>query len=159
MLKKDQRGFTIIEVLIVLAIAGVIMLVVFLAVPALQRTNRNNAYKSEANRFATAYNEVVANKGGSTLAAGTATATPAATPTDADKVRSAANPKDFTTLTIAGATPATVPTLFSSTIYVVQGQKCSAPDSWTLAPGSTRQAVTLFTIETRSGISTQCQEI
>ncbi|HPW47952.1 MAG TPA: prepilin-type N-terminal cleavage/methylation domain-containing protein, partial [Candidatus Saccharibacteria bacterium] len=37
MYKKDQKGFTIIEVLIVLAIAALILLIVFLAVPALQR--------------------------------------------------------------------------------------------------------------------------
>jgi prepilin-type N-terminal cleavage/methylation domain-containing protein len=36
-LSKKEKGFTIIEVMIVLAIAGLIMLVVFLAVPALQR--------------------------------------------------------------------------------------------------------------------------
>ena len=36
-IKKDNKGFTIIEVLIVLAIAGLIMLTVFLAVPSLQR--------------------------------------------------------------------------------------------------------------------------
>jgi prepilin-type N-terminal cleavage/methylation domain-containing protein len=40
-LKKRNEGFTIIEVMIVLAIAGLIMLVVFLAVPALQRNSRN----------------------------------------------------------------------------------------------------------------------
>jgi prepilin-type N-terminal cleavage/methylation domain-containing protein len=34
---KNKEGFTIIEVLIVLAIAGLIMLVVLLAVPGLQR--------------------------------------------------------------------------------------------------------------------------
>ncbi|MDQ3065292.1 MAG: prepilin-type N-terminal cleavage/methylation domain-containing protein, partial [bacterium] len=36
-IKNNNKGFTIIEVLIVLAIAGLIMLIVFLAVPALQR--------------------------------------------------------------------------------------------------------------------------
>ena len=35
--KRKSEGFTIIEVLVVLAIAGLIMVVVFLAVPALQR--------------------------------------------------------------------------------------------------------------------------
>jgi prepilin-type N-terminal cleavage/methylation domain-containing protein len=35
--QKRQQGFTIIEVLIVLAIAALILLIVFLAVPALQR--------------------------------------------------------------------------------------------------------------------------
>jgi prepilin-type N-terminal cleavage/methylation domain-containing protein len=48
------RGFTIIEVLIVLAIAALILLIVFLAVPALQRSQRNNARKSEAARFGAA---------------------------------------------------------------------------------------------------------
>ena len=35
------KGFTIIEVMIVLALAGILMLVVLLAVPALQRNSRN----------------------------------------------------------------------------------------------------------------------
>lgn len=35
--KNSPRGFTIVEVMIVLAIAGLIMLIVFLAIPALQR--------------------------------------------------------------------------------------------------------------------------
>lgn len=41
--KKNYKtnGFTIIEVLIVLAIAGLIILIIFLAVPALQRNARN----------------------------------------------------------------------------------------------------------------------
>lgn len=38
---NDTEGFTIIEVLIVLAIAGVILLTIFLAVPALRRNERN----------------------------------------------------------------------------------------------------------------------
>lgn len=45
-IKKDNKGFTIIEVLIVLAIAGLILLVVFLAVPALQRQSRNTQLKA-----------------------------------------------------------------------------------------------------------------
>jgi len=52
MLNKNQKskanaGFTIIEVLIVLAIAGLILLIVFLAVPALQRNSRNTAMKND----------------------------------------------------------------------------------------------------------------
>ena len=45
---KDQKGFTIIEVLIVLAIAGLILLIVFLAVPALPRNSRNTQIKNSA---------------------------------------------------------------------------------------------------------------
>lgn len=65
MLKKlDKKGFTIIEVLIVLAIAGLIMLVVFLAVPALQRNSRNNGRNADASRTAAAVNECITNNNG-----------------------------------------------------------------------------------------------
>lgn len=47
-LKKNNKGFTIIEVMIVLAIAGLILLIVFLAVPALQRSSHNTSRKSDA---------------------------------------------------------------------------------------------------------------
>ncbi len=65
-LKSNQKGFTIIEVLIVLAIAGLIMLIVFLAIPALQRSQRNNARDAEASRIASAVNECLSNRNGST---------------------------------------------------------------------------------------------
>jgi prepilin-type N-terminal cleavage/methylation domain-containing protein len=63
-LKNNKKGFTIIEVLIVLAIGGAIMLVVFLAVPALQRNSRNIARKQEAARIATLVSECLTNKNG-----------------------------------------------------------------------------------------------
>jgi prepilin-type N-terminal cleavage/methylation domain-containing protein len=63
-MKKNQKGFTIIEVLIVLAIAGLIMLIVFLAVPALQRNSRNNARNNEASRISAAVTECLANRNG-----------------------------------------------------------------------------------------------
>ena len=67
MLKKtNQKGFSIIEVLIVLAIAGLIMLIVFLAVPALQRNSRNQARQSEASVFATSVNDCITNNNGKT---------------------------------------------------------------------------------------------
>jgi prepilin-type N-terminal cleavage/methylation domain-containing protein len=61
---KNQNGFTIIEVLIVLAIAGLIMVVVFLAVPALQRSGRNNALNSSANNILTAVGNFASDNGG-----------------------------------------------------------------------------------------------
>ena len=63
-LKKKEDGFTIIEVLIVLAIAGLIMLIVFLAVPALQRNSRNNARNTEASRISAAVTDCLANRNG-----------------------------------------------------------------------------------------------
>ena len=65
-LKKtdNNKGFTIIEVMIVLAIAGLILLIVFLAVPALQRSSRNTARKSDAGHIGTAVNDFISNNSG-----------------------------------------------------------------------------------------------
>ena len=63
--QRKQGGFTIIEVLIVLAIAGLIMVVVFLAVPNLQRSQRNNARKSDANNMLQNLSEYIGNANGS----------------------------------------------------------------------------------------------
>lgn len=50
-LAQKEKGFTIIEVVLVLAIAGLIFLIVFLAVPALQRGQRDQARKSDVGRI------------------------------------------------------------------------------------------------------------
>lgn len=63
-LRKQNKGFTIIEVLIVLAIAGLIMLIVFLAVPALQRNSRNTQRKNDASKLSGLVAEYVSNNNG-----------------------------------------------------------------------------------------------
>ncbi|GEM_PF-295328 len=62
--KSNLKGFTIIEVMIVLAIAGLILLIVFLAVPALQRNARNTQRKSDASAIASGIATFVSNNGG-----------------------------------------------------------------------------------------------
>jgi len=64
-IKKRTEGFTIIEVLIVLAIAGLILLIVFLAVPALQRNSRNTQRKNDVSALLGAVSEYSNNNGGS----------------------------------------------------------------------------------------------
>ena len=63
---KNNRGFTIIEVVLVLAIAGLIFLMVFLALPALQRSQRDTLRKQQANMIRDAYTRKYANGRGST---------------------------------------------------------------------------------------------
>jgi prepilin-type N-terminal cleavage/methylation domain-containing protein len=63
-LQKQEKGFTIIEVLIVLAIAGLIILIVFLAVPALQRNSRNTQRRNDVSALLGAYQEGVNNTNG-----------------------------------------------------------------------------------------------
>src|ERR1043165_4086685 len=60
-----EYGFTIIEVLIVLAIAGLILLIVFLAVPALQRNSRNSRRRSDVSHLGGLINAYVSNNNGS----------------------------------------------------------------------------------------------
>ncbi|QQS20355.1 type II secretion system protein [Candidatus Saccharibacteria bacterium] len=61
---RKESGFTIVEVLIVLAIAGLIILVVLLAVPALQRNARNTAIKNDASAVAGGISEYESNNDG-----------------------------------------------------------------------------------------------
>lgn len=62
--QKRQEGFTIIEVMIVLAIAAVILLIVLLAVPALQRNSRNTQRNNDAAQLAAAINTCLTNQNG-----------------------------------------------------------------------------------------------
>lgn len=50
MTDKVKKGFTLIEIVIVLAIAALIMVIVFIAVQGAQRSQRNTARKDVANR-------------------------------------------------------------------------------------------------------------
>ncbi|MBQ3306190.1 type II secretion system protein [Candidatus Saccharibacteria bacterium] len=50
---KSKSGFTIIEVVLVLAIAGLIFLMVFLALPALQRSQRDTQRRDDLSGFST----------------------------------------------------------------------------------------------------------
>lgn len=54
--KQTVKGFTIIEVVLVLAIAGLIFLMVFVALPALQSGQRDTARKQDVGNVGTAIN-------------------------------------------------------------------------------------------------------
>ena len=59
-----QKGFTIIEVVLVLAIAALIFLMVFIALPALQRNQRDTARKTVSSKVASAIQTYQSNKRG-----------------------------------------------------------------------------------------------
>ena len=62
--KTNQKGFTIIEVVLVLAIAALIFLMVFIALPALQRSQRDTARKNDVGDVASAVTNYVSNNNG-----------------------------------------------------------------------------------------------
>ena len=62
--RKSGEGFTIIEVMIVLAIAALIILIVLLAIPALKRSSRNTSIKSDASALAAGIGDFQSNNNG-----------------------------------------------------------------------------------------------
>jgi prepilin-type N-terminal cleavage/methylation domain-containing protein len=69
--KDNKKGFTIIEVVLVLAIAGLIFMMVFIALPALQRNQRDTQRKNDITRVIGAVNNYTSSNRGNipTLAA------------------------------------------------------------------------------------------
>lgn len=63
-LQKSKRGFTIIEVVLVLAIGGLIFMMVFIALPALQRSQRDTQRTSDMSRFMTQLTQYQSNNRG-----------------------------------------------------------------------------------------------
>ena len=122
---RNQKGFTIIEVLIVLAIAGLILLIVFLAVPALQRNSRNTTMKNDASAVAGGISEYASNNNGGQPSAitGTGTVTVGAAGTTQAQARVNGSTTVSATAASASFTPsATAPG--AGAIVVWLGHKC-----------------------------------
>ena len=69
--KSNKKGFTIIEVVLVLAIAGLIFMMVFIALPALQRSQRDQQRSNDVSRVQTALNQYQSNNRGAIPTKGT----------------------------------------------------------------------------------------
>lgn len=160
--KKRDEGFTIIEVLIVLAIAGLIMLVVFLAVPALNRNSHNTQRKNDAAGIMGALQETINNSNGT---APSGTTTPGAI--GAVKLT---NLSTVNYNVVASGTSTVPATIDKDTIFVRNGLKCSgtvtadatAPSTTnvTTTTGATlRSFIVLYSVESSSGFSSSCQEV
>lgn len=153
MLKKLQKrteGFTIIEVMIVLAIAALILLIVLLAVPALQRNSRNTTIKNDASAITAAIGEFASNNDGASPTgvsqSGSAVTLTGATGTTSSQAKVQSN----TTVTATG-TPGTTP----GKIVMLTGSKCSANNSFTVT-ASPRATAVLYNIETSGGVAPRC---
>ena len=160
--KKDsQRGFTIIEVLIVLAIAGIIMLIVFLAVPALQRNSRNTARNSDSAAAAGILQEAITNNNGKAPAGASTGAistssTLAVIPTVLqNQAYSVMDTMDYTVITAGAA--ALPPSVDAKTLVVRNGLKCnnSGATAYIATSGASPRAVTAANPPTATNIATQ----
>ncbi len=140
---KDQKGFTIIEVLIVLAIAGLILLIVFLAVPALQRNSRNTTIKNDASAFAGGFSEFSSNNDGTQ--ASTVSQSGAVVTITGAAGSNEAQAKVNASTTVTEAQVTTPPTTYTpATLYWQKGVTCTGATSaraivvyyWTETTGS-----------------------
>lgn len=150
-LQKTNKGFTIVEVMIVLAIAGLIILVVLLAVPALQRNSRNASIKNDASAVSGVVNEFQSVNNGRmpgsiTITNGVVTATGTGL--------TAVNGKVQGGTTGGGSTTATMPTA-AGVVNARIGSKCN--DAGTaLGPVNGRAVAVMYLTETSNATATQC---
>ncbi len=145
-LKKKTEGFTIIEVLIVLAIAGLILLIVFLAVPALQRNSRNTQRTDDVARVLGAAQEVLNNNNGSLAALDDAHLQAA--------VGDSLAYYEIANVTVAGS-GANGAIDNVDAIQIRTGASCATNGD--AADGTTRQLVAQFTVEGGNGTVGRCQ--
>lgn len=106
---KNKKGFTIIEVVLVLAIAGLIFLMVFIALPALQRSQRNTRRRQDMARILSGFSDFQSNNNG--------------------KMPTASNLPDFLTRYASGDNSAVAAPVTGSTLSVFKLQKSSSDDS------------------------------
>lgn len=155
MLKKLQnsKGFTIIEVMIVLAIAGMIILVVLLAVPAVQRNGRNTAIKNDAGAIAGGITEFESNNNGATPTAVVAgTGAGAWDLTGASGTTKSTAKLQGSTTVVMDTTSTTLPTVTGAgAIKIWKGYSCAGT-------ASTRAFAIIYNTEVSGGTAAQCQD-
>lgn len=144
---QKEKGFTIIEVVLVLAIAGLIFLMVFIALPALQRSQRDTARKSDAGIVSSAVASYTGNNRG-------------AFPTNATIISYTKNKSDNTSsVTVSTSTGAQTVSPADGVITVTQGTTCSTSSTTNqiLTGGTTRQYTVVTKLEEGGG-AYYCQE-
>ena len=151
--KLKSRGFTIIEVLIVLAIAGLIMLIVFLAVPALQRNSRNTQRRNDIASILSAATEYLNNNNNVLPANGTIIAF-----TNAQPKLGYFTAAKVTWTNNAGTAAAVADPANLDNVTLASNSKCSAGVG-VAAGASARSLVAVYDIEGSGGSPVpQCQE-
>jgi prepilin-type N-terminal cleavage/methylation domain-containing protein len=163
-IKLNRDGFTIVETLIVLAIAAVIIIIILLAVPALQRSQRNSDIKTDATTVTGEISDYESNNGGtlpvSIAVVNGSTLTVGSTPPDTNASTAKIGNGDSVMLFgVAGTVTYTVNATQSATamgpsqINVYKGSGCpdtSSGASLTTFPANSRAYAVVYPYETSS---------
>lgn len=164
---KQTKGFTIIEVVLVLAIAGLIFLMVFIALPALQKSQRDSARKSEVGTVASAIQSYMSNNRNK-LPSAANIADYVGVGSEADTLESGSKIVVAQTKFVSGTEPkatfsdenAAGANVGENQIKVFYGSKCASSNSTsnTLEKGTTKQAAVVVALESGgSNGSIYCQ--
>ena len=147
-LRKTNPGFTIIEVVLVLAIAGLIFLMVFLALPALQRSQRDTQRRDDLAGFSTQITNYQSNNRGKV---------PDSTQWNDFLKQYMKQDGDKGEFIDPDGTPYTVkqvdlkdykaPTDFDHIIYVIPGAKCEGETPTKATGSTTRQLAFTYKLE------------
>lgn len=164
-MKKSQKGFTIIEVALVLAVGALIFLVVFLAVPALQRNQRNDARKRDQSQIVEAITSYIANNPADAIEKGEYDVYKSGHGTEKSfgkYIDTLSNNTELVKVTNDLPPESELATKdpkkkqeFRRTIYVVPQAVCDEKHRNT-ADGSTRQAAVIIHNETAKGFDRLC---
>lgn len=144
--KNKEQGFTIIEVVLVLAIAALIFLMVFIALPALQRSQRDTGRKSDVGTVAAAVTSFAANNKGKMPT------TPAEVNAYADNL-----PDGVSVVVRTGAQSAAASGATTEVISVVKGVKCATNGATTTTGASSRNFAVVTKLEGGNDVY-YCQE-
>lgn len=160
-MKKTEKGFTIIEVALVLAIGALIFLVVFLAVPALQRNQRNDARKRDISNVVEAVTDY--NSNNPTTALVDNAAPYAETNSGIKKDNNLGKYLDTLSSNIKkvevraqGKLPSKPDASTAEQIFVVKSSQCDGLHGVKNAPG--RKSAVVGTVENNKGYEFYCQD-
>jgi prepilin-type N-terminal cleavage/methylation domain-containing protein len=143
-LPNKTKGFTIIEVVLVLAIAGLIFLVVFLALPALQRGQRDTQRKQDLSKFMSQVTTYSSNNQGSLPGATSALWNTFVTNYLTVGSTPFADPTDGTTYNVVLQTTAVTPNPGVHTIQVYPGDTCANVSTVVPVPASRTVAAAIY---------------
>jgi prepilin-type N-terminal cleavage/methylation domain-containing protein len=156
---NQSKGFTIIETLIVLAIAATIFLVVFLAVTALYRSTRNTARKDDAAAMLAAIGDFASDNNGALPMSMAVTTAPtyALSSTVTGSVNVDLKLAHYTAATFdtaAGGT--TIASTANTTDILIVDENSTCNGSSAAVAGSTGAYAIIYTIESGSAYVQQC---
>jgi prepilin-type N-terminal cleavage/methylation domain-containing protein len=148
---NNQKGFTIIEVVLVLAIAGLIFLMVFIALPALQRSQRDTQRRSDVGTVVSQLTSYATNNRGALP--GNATATNTFRSSYVKELKDPLSGNDYEIIFNKTDQP---PTNDYDTIYYGNGVKCDETAASGLETAGAREGAVRITLES-GGVF--CQDV